>query len=75
MRVSALRSLARLEAEADPRAVEPMLEDRLLRPAALVAIASSDHNVVWAGTGETFSRSNVIVGNGVYKSTDGGESW
>ena len=33
-------------------------------------------NVVWAGTGETFrSRSNISIGNGVYKSTDAGRTW
>ena len=31
--------------------------------------------IVWAGTGETSIRSNVSIGNGVWKSTDGGESW
>ena len=30
---------------------------------------------VWVGTGETWVRNSVSVGDGVYKSTDGGESW
>ncbi len=38
-------------------------------------IAPSDHNVVWAGTGETFIRSDVSIGDGVYKSTDAGQTW
>lgn len=48
------------------------------QPAASIgslAVAPSDPNVVWAGTGETFIRSNVSIGNGVYRSTDGGDSW
>jgi photosystem II stability/assembly factor-like uncharacterized protein len=41
-----------------------------------LALAPSAHNVVWAGTGETFFiRSTTALGNGVYKSTDGGRSW
>src|SRR2546429_8011390 len=38
-----------------------------------LAIAPSAHNVVWAGTGETFFiRSTTALGDGVYRSTDGG---
>ncbi len=40
-----------------------------------IAIASSDPNVIYVGTGETSIRSNVSHGDGVYKSTDGGQSW
>ncbi|HKK07334.1 MAG TPA: sialidase [Gemmatimonadota bacterium] len=40
-----------------------------------IAVAPSAPNVVWAGTGEAFIRSNISIGNGVYKSTDGGETW
>ncbi len=40
-----------------------------------IAIAASDHNIVWVGTGEPFIRSNVSIGDGVYKSTDAGETW
>src|ERR1700674_5036784 len=39
-----------------------------------IAIAPSDPNVVWVGTGETFIRSNVSIGNGVYRSTDAGRT-
>jgi photosystem II stability/assembly factor-like uncharacterized protein len=40
-----------------------------------IAIAPSDPNVIWVGTGETFIRSNVSIGDGVYKSTDAGKTW
>ena len=32
-------------------------------------------NVVWVGTGETFTRNSVSVGDGLYKTNDGGQSW
>src|SRR5262249_31491945 len=40
-----------------------------------VAVAPSDRNVVWVGTGENNPRNSVSYGDGVYKSTDGGKSW
>jgi photosystem II stability/assembly factor-like uncharacterized protein len=41
-----------------------------------LALATSAHNVLWAGTGETFFiRSTTALGDGVYRSTDGGRSW
>src|SRR5205814_6266078 len=40
-----------------------------------IAIAPSDPNVVWVGTGETFIRSHVSLGDGIYKSNDGGKTW
>jgi photosystem II stability/assembly factor-like uncharacterized protein len=40
-----------------------------------IAIASSDPNVLYVGTGEACIRGNVSHGDGVYKSTDGGRTW
>ncbi len=40
-----------------------------------VAIAPSDHNIVWIGTGEANLRNSTYYGDGVYKSTDGGKTW
>ncbi len=40
-----------------------------------VAIAPSDSDVVWAGTGEPTDRNSAEWGNGVYRSTDGGSTW
>lgn len=40
-----------------------------------IAIAPSDPNIVWAGTGEPNSRQSSSWGDGVYKSVDGGETW
>jgi len=40
-----------------------------------IAVAPSDRNVVWVGTGEACLREDLTHGNGVWRSTDGGESW
>ncbi len=40
-----------------------------------VAVASSDPKVIWVGTGEANDRNSSSWGNGVYRSTDGGENW
>src|SRR5437868_6637341 len=40
-----------------------------------VAVAESDPNVIYLGTGSDDIRSNVSTGRGVYKSTDAGSSW
>lgn len=53
----------------------PVFDGQSAQSIGDLAVAPSDPNVVWAGTGEAFIRSNVSIGNGVYRSTDGGESW
>jgi len=40
-----------------------------------VAVAQSSPNIIWVGTGESTSRNSVTLGDGVYKSTDGGKTW
>ena len=40
-----------------------------------IAIAPTDANLVWAGTGEANNRQSSSWGDGVYKSADGGRSW
>jgi hypothetical protein len=40
-----------------------------------LAIAPSDTNVVYAGTGEEDSRNSISPGGGLYRSSDGGKSW
>ena len=40
-----------------------------------IAVADSDPNVIYVGTGSDGVRSNVSTGRGVYKSTDGGATW
>lgn len=40
-----------------------------------IAVAPSDPNVIYAGTGEADIRNDVIPGDGIFKSTDAGNSW
>jgi Uncharacterized protein related to plant photosystem II stability/assembly factor len=40
-----------------------------------IAVADSDPNIIYLGTGSDGVRSNVSTGRGMYKSTDGGQTW
>jgi len=40
-----------------------------------VAIDQNHKDTVWAGTGESWTRNSISVGNGVYKTTNGGDDW
>ncbi len=53
----------------------PIFDDQDAMSIGALALAPSDPNVLWAGTGEPFIRSNVSIGDGVYRSTDGGDTW
>jgi len=53
----------------------PIFDDQEVMSIGALAIAPSDSNVVWAGTGEAFIRSNVSQGMGIYKSEDAGKTW
>jgi photosystem II stability/assembly factor-like uncharacterized protein len=49
--------------------------DKHTQSIGALAIDRRDPKTVWVGTGETWLRNTVSVGDGVYKSTDGGENW
>ncbi len=53
----------------------PVFDDKNIISMGMLAIAPSDTQTVWAGTGEPNSRNTIEPGAGVYKSTDGGNSW
>ena len=54
---------------------QPIFDQQPASSVGALAVAPSDPNVVWAGTGETFIRANISIGNGIYKSTDAGTTW
>lgn len=54
---------------------EPIFDEQPVSSIGALAIAPSDSNVVWAGTGEPWIRGHISVGQGVYKSTDAGQTW
>ena len=53
----------------------PVFDKQNAASIGAIAIAPSADNVIWVGTGEAFIRSNVSIGDGVYRSTDGGTTW
>jgi photosystem II stability/assembly factor-like uncharacterized protein len=40
-----------------------------------IAVADSDHNIIYVGTGESDPRGNITYGEGVWRSVDGGKNW
>jgi photosystem II stability/assembly factor-like uncharacterized protein len=53
----------------------PLFDKQDISSIGAVAVAQSDHNVVYAGTGEAAIRGNTTYGTGVYKSIDAGKNW
>jgi photosystem II stability/assembly factor-like uncharacterized protein len=54
---------------------DPIFDDQPVSSIGALAVAPSDPNIVWAGTGEAFIRSHISVGEGIFKSTDAGKTW
>ena len=54
---------------------KPVFDKEPVQSIGAVALDPSDKEVMWVGTGESWTRNSVSVGNGVYKSADGGETW
>jgi photosystem II stability/assembly factor-like uncharacterized protein len=54
---------------------KPVFDKEAVQSIGAVAVDPSNPKIVWVGTGESWARNSVSVGDGVYKSTDGGENW
>src|SRR3954466_9761541 len=54
---------------------KPIFDDKSVISMGMLAIAPTDTQTVWAGTGEPNSRNTIEAGAGLYKSTDGGTTW
>jgi len=54
---------------------DPLFDKQTSSSIGSIAVADSDPNVIYAGTGEACIRGNISYGDGVYKSTDAGKTW
>src|SRR5512144_2624018 len=55
---------------------EPIFDDQPVQAIGALAVAPSNPNIVWAGTGEAWAiRDADMMGDGVYKSEDAGKTW
>ncbi len=54
---------------------KPIFDSQDVQSIGALAIDKSQPHTIWVGTGEPFIRSNVSIGDGIYKSTDGGKTW
>ncbi len=54
---------------------KPVFDKQPVQSIGAVTIDPSNSRTVWVGTGESWMRNSVSVGDGIYKSTDGGETW
>jgi len=54
---------------------KPVFDKQPVQSIGAVAIDPKNPQTVWVGTGESWTRNSVSIGEGIYKSVDGGESW
>ncbi len=54
---------------------KPVFDKNPVQSIGALALDPRDPKTVWVGTGESWTRNSVSVGDGIYRSTDGGESW
>ena len=53
----------------------PTFDKQSVSSIGALAVADADHNILYVGTGEACLRGNISYGDGIYKSTDGGQTW
>ncbi len=54
---------------------KPVFDKESAQSIGAVTIDRKNPKIMWVGTGESWTRNSVSIGDGVYKSIDGGESW
>src|SRR5712664_1164408 len=54
---------------------KPVFDKESAQSIGAVAIDPQSPKTIWVGTGEAWTRNSVSVGTGIFKSTDGGDSW
>ncbi len=57
------------------RTWQPIFDDQPTGSIGAVAVAASDPNVVYVGSGEGLHRPDLSVGDGIYRSNDAGKTW
>src|SRR5437870_10914233 len=53
----------------------PVFDEQRVQSIGAIALDPKNSKNVWVGTGESWTRNSVSIGEGIYKSTDGGETW
>ena len=54
---------------------KPVFHKEPVQSIGAIAIDLSNPKTIWVGTGESWMRNSVSIGDGIYKSTDAGENW
>src|SRR4029077_4543893 len=54
---------------------KPVFDEQPVQSIGAIALDPKNTKNVWVGTGEPWTRNSVSIGDGIYKSTDGGETW
>src|SRR5713101_2666372 len=54
---------------------KPVFDKQPVQSIGAIAIDAKNPKVIWVGTGEAWMRNSVSIGDGVYKSVDGGDNW
>ncbi len=53
----------------------PVFDEQPVQSIGAIAVDPKNAKNIWVGTGESWTRNSVSIGDGIYRSTDGGETW